>query len=92
MRQWTCIIGGLLQILSGFESTQEEVPKGEEYEHSEMLLYKAMILEEGGQYAEALSQLERSVDDLKDRLGYEETRGRLLLRLGRLSDAEAVYR
>ena len=57
-----------------------------------MLLYKAMILEEGGQHAEALSQLERSVDDLKDRLGYEETRGRLLLRVGRLSDAEAVYR
>ena len=57
-----------------------------------MLRYKAMSLEEGGQYAAALSQLERSVDDLKDRLGYEEPRGQLLLQLGRLSDAEAVYR
>lgn len=81
-----------LQILAGFESTQEEIPKGEEYEHSEMLLYKVMILEEGGSISEALNQLERSKQDLKDRLGYEETKGRLLLKKGSHQEAEQVYR
>ena len=47
-----------LQVLTSYEGLQDEVPKGEEYEHSEMLLYKAMILEEGEQYEDALSHLE----------------------------------
>jgi hypothetical protein len=41
-------------------SEQEEVPPSEAYEHSEMLLYRALILEEGGQLQEALAYLEES--------------------------------
>jgi hypothetical protein len=36
------------------------VPATEVYEHSEMILYRAMILEEGGQFKQALSYLEAS--------------------------------
>lgn len=77
--------------MNGFESTQEEVPKGEEYEHSEMLLYKVMILEESGQHDAALSELEKSKQDLRDRLGYEETKARLLLKQGSLAAAKASF-
>ena len=41
-------------------SEQEEVPASEAYEHSEMLLYRALILEEGGQLEEALAYLQES--------------------------------
>ena len=34
------------------------MPASEAYEHSEMLLYRALILEEGGQVQEALSYLD----------------------------------
>ena len=37
---------------------QEVVPPSEAYEHSEMLLYRALILEEGGQVQEALAYLD----------------------------------
>ena len=36
------------------------LPAGEAYEHSELLLYKAMLLEEGDQLDEALSHLDAS--------------------------------
>ena len=39
-----------MQILKGYEGVQEGVARGEEYEHSEMMLYMAMVLEEGGRY------------------------------------------
>ena len=37
---------------------QEVVPASEAYEHSEMLLYRALILEEGGRAQEALAYLD----------------------------------
>ena len=37
---------------------QEEVAPNEAYEHSEMLLYRAMVLEEGGHLDEALTHLD----------------------------------
>ena len=37
---------------------QEEVTPNEAYEHSEMLLYRAMVLDEGGQHNEALIHLD----------------------------------
>ena len=80
-----------LQVLNGFESTQEEIPKGEEYEHSEMLLYKVMILEESGNLDAALSELESGKENLRDSLGYEETKARLLLKKGSSAEAQAVY-
>ena len=37
---------------------QEEVTPHEAYEHSEMLLYRAMVLDEGGHHNEALTHLD----------------------------------
>eukprot|EP00775_Hariotina_reticulata_P004730 gene4730-4980_t len=49
-----------VQILSAYESTLEEIPANEAHEHSELLAYKALVLQEGGQLQEALNMLEQS--------------------------------
>ena len=46
-----------VQVLEAYESTVEEVPDAEAYEHSELLLYKAMVLQEGGRAQDALQLL-----------------------------------
>lgn len=46
------------QIMTAYESTQEEIPSSEAYEHSELLLYKAQVLQEGGHATEALTLLQ----------------------------------
>ena len=40
------------------DALQEEVTPNEKYEHSEMLLYRAMVLDEGGNHTEALTHLD----------------------------------
>lgn len=47
-----------VQILDSFQQTQEEVPDSEQYEQSEMVMYKAMILKEGGELEQALELLQ----------------------------------
>ncbi|CAL8463644.1 g3178 [Coccomyxa elongata] len=79
--------------LKTYEDMQEEVPPSEAYEHSEMILYRALVLEEGGQTQEALAYLDASKDLIKDRIGLLEQRGRLLLKLPEEREAaEDVYR
>ena len=46
-----------VRVIEAYENTLEEVPPGEAYEHSEMLLYKIMILEEGAMFEDALREL-----------------------------------
>lgn len=47
------------QVLNAFEGTLEDgVAQSEVYEHSELLLYKAMVLAEGGKQEEALALLQ----------------------------------
>ena len=82
----------VLQILKTFAGIQTDVPVGEEYEHSEMLMYQAMILEEAGKFDQALDFLDASKDELKDPLGLKEVRARLYLRQGRRQRAEDAYR
>lgn len=81
-------------VLSAFEKTvDEQTATQEAYETSEVLLYKAQILEEGGRYEGAL----KAVDSaqlrglLRDRLGRLTTRARLLEKLGRTADASDAY-
>ena len=38
-----------VQILKAFQDTQEEVSENEQYEQSEVLMYKAMVVKEGGE-------------------------------------------
>jgi peptide alpha-N-acetyltransferase len=44
-------------VFCGF-CRQDEVPASEAYEHSELLMYKAQVLAEGGQQAAALALLD----------------------------------
>ncbi len=46
-------------MLDQFERTLDEVPASEAYEHSEMLMYAATVLAEGGKPEEALAYLEK---------------------------------
>ena len=80
------------QILKGYEGVQEGVPPGEEYEYSEMMLYKAQILEDAGQCGEALQCLAASKEQLKDPLGHKEAKARLLVKLGRQAEAATTLR
>ncbi|KAG2432388.1 hypothetical protein HYH02_012960 [Chlamydomonas schloesseri] len=81
-----------VEVLNQFEATLEEVPAGEAYEHSEMLLYAAQVLAEGGKPEEALAYLDKRKDKIKDKRGLEEFSAGLLLRVGRLGEAAAAYR
>jgi tetratricopeptide (TPR) repeat protein len=80
-----------LKILEAYEGTLEEV-KHADYEHSEMLLYKAQILEEQGNDEATLAHLDASEPLILDKLSYREKRGELLLKLGRAKEAEELYR
>ena len=67
-------------------------PNLAKYEVSEMYLFKAMILEEGGFHAEALAVLDKHSDKLVDVIGVLEQRARLYAALGRDAHAEATLR
>jgi tetratricopeptide (TPR) repeat protein len=82
-------------VIEQYEATVDDVSSATEaYEHSEILLYKAKILEEGEKYDEALKAVESAEKKglVKDKLSALETRGRLLLKLNRSEEAEGVYR
>jgi len=82
-------------VIEQYEATVEDVSTpAEVYEHSEILLYKANILEEGEKYEEALKAVEAAEKKglLKDKLSALESRGRLLLKLNCSEEAEGVYR
>ncbi|CAK0738600.1 hypothetical protein CVIRNUC_001066 [Coccomyxa viridis] len=81
------------EALKKYEGLQEEVAPNEAYEHSEMLLYRAMVLEEGGHFDEALTHLDLCQDKITDKLGLLERRASLLLKIpGRAGNAEANFR
>jgi peptide alpha-N-acetyltransferase len=81
-------------VLAQYSSiSPDNVPLSERYEHSELLLYRAMLLEEDNQPAWALAHLEAAGEEkLVDKQGAAEARGRLQLALGQLPAAEATYR
>ncbi|GBG90818.1 hypothetical protein CBR_g51323 [Chara braunii] len=83
-----------VQILEAYEGTLEEdhPPESERYEHSEMLLYKAMLQEESGDFERAIQELDRKQAKIVDTLAWKEQRASLLLGLKRLGEAEAAYR
>jgi len=80
-----------LGIVSAYEDTLEGTPEND-YEHSEMLLYKNMLMEEGGQLQAALDHLVASDNDIVDRLFILEKRAQLLRQLNRHDAAEPLYR
>ncbi|KAI8463620.1 MAG: N-terminal acetyltransferase A, auxiliary subunit [Monoraphidium minutum] len=80
------------QIMGAYESTLEEIPASEAYEHSEMLMYKAQLLREGGQLQSALGLVQGERPRIKDRLGASMEEAGLMLELGSAAEAEAIYR
>lgn len=82
-------------IIESYEGTVKgEIKPNETYEHGEILLYKASILEEGEKFDEALDAL-RSAESsgyLRDVLYVLETRSRLALKKGKYDEAENGYR
>jgi tetratricopeptide (TPR) repeat protein len=80
-----------MTILQAYEGTLEEV-RTPDYEHSEMLMYKAQLLEEIGDLEGCLTHLDTSEPLVLDRMALREKRGSLLLRLGRKEQAEKQYR
>ena len=84
-----------IETLEGTIDLEEIKKKADEkYEHGELLLYKALILEEGQKFADALAALDAAEKYglIVDKLAALEARGRLLLSLGWFEEAEGVYR
>ncbi|CAM6079648.1 unnamed protein product [Sphagnum tenellum] len=83
-----------VKILEAYEGTLEEdsPPDNERYEHSEMLLYKATLLEESGDPEKALDELLKKEAKIVDKRGIQEHRASLYLQLNRVKEAEEAYR
>jgi len=86
-------VDGALGIVEAYEGTLDPKSSPEnDYEHSEMLLYKNLLLEESGKLEEALAHLEAQEALIVDRLVFLEKRAQLLRQLGRHADSEPLYR
>ncbi|CAI4230760.1 unnamed protein product [Auanema sp. JU1783] len=79
-----------LDIITEYSLSNQ--PTGYDYEYSELLMYQGMILRESGNPQGALEKLEENAAQIVDRVVYMETRGDLLKELGKLEDAERVWR
>uniref|UniRef100_A0A914HAH5 Uncharacterized protein n=1 Tax=Globodera rostochiensis TaxID=31243 RepID=A0A914HAH5_GLORO len=79
-----------LEIIKEFKKNNKPTSQVD-YENSEIVLYEVMILSEAGRIEDALNKLEENSTCIFDRLAYLENRGSLLLKLGRLEDAERAY-
>jgi tetratricopeptide (TPR) repeat protein len=62
------------------------------YENGELLMYKVSILAEAGDAERAIKVLEDSEANIVDKEAMRELKGQILAQLGRVADAEAVYR
>uniref|UniRef100_A0A4W4G428 N(alpha)-acetyltransferase 15, NatA auxiliary subunit n=1 Tax=Electrophorus electricus TaxID=8005 RepID=A0A4W4G428_ELEEL len=81
------------KIIEEFRKTQQVTsPDKVDYEYSELLLYQNQVLREAGLLREALEHLTTYEKQICDKLAVEETRGDLLLSLGRSEEAADVYR
>lgn len=79
-----------LQILEEFRKTQQKAAY--DYEHSELLLYQNMVIDESGDSTAALEHLDRYRDQICDKLALSESRGKHLITNNRLAEAEEIYR
>ncbi|XP_018329942.1 N-alpha-acetyltransferase 15, NatA auxiliary subunit isoform X1 [Agrilus planipennis] len=80
-----------LNILNTFLDQQQ---KGSnfDYEHSELLLYQNMVIQESGDFQQALTHLKVYNDQIVDKLTYKELLGDLCLKLKQFDKAEKVYK
>ncbi|KAI5478629.1 hypothetical protein MNV49_004771 [Pseudohyphozyma bogoriensis] len=78
------------RTLRNYEDMLREVPAGE-YEHSEVLLYHALVLEEAGELERCIDFLAEHATSIVDRNAYSVQRAHLLLKLGRMEPAEWAW-
>ncbi|RZF41926.1 hypothetical protein LSTR_LSTR005694 [Laodelphax striatellus] len=79
-----------LKILDSFRKTL--VCNAYDYEHSELLLYQNMVIQESGALEDALKHLELFHSQICDKLSVDETWANLYLRLERFEDACDKYK
>ena len=63
-----------------------------DYEHSELLLYQNMVIQESGDIKSALEHLEQYKDQICDKVTWLETKGNQLLLQKSNADAAQVFR
>uniref|UniRef100_A0A8D8ZZN1 N-alpha-acetyltransferase 15, NatA auxiliary subunit n=1 Tax=Cacopsylla melanoneura TaxID=428564 RepID=A0A8D8ZZN1_9HEMI len=77
-------------ILEAFRKTQQ-VTNSYDFEHSELLLYQSMVIQESGDLEEAVKHLDKFKEQIHDKLTVEETYGDLKLKLGQYLEAMKHY-
>ncbi|XP_003703292.1 N-alpha-acetyltransferase 15/16 isoform X2 [Megachile rotundata] len=63
-----------------------------DYEHSELLLYENMVIQESGECEQALKHLDKYSDQICDKVTVKETYGKLRLQLKQYAAAAQVYK
>lgn len=63
----------------------------DDYEHSELLLYQNMVIQESGKLESALAHLEKNEDSILDKLAVNEIYGELHLKLKKFEEAVIIY-
>ncbi|CDF40167.1 unnamed protein product [Chondrus crispus] len=77
-----------VSVLDTYRETLKQSNDPEDrYEASELLLYKAFVLEESGEHAAALQHIADCGPKLVDKLALRETKARILGALGRFDEA-----
>ncbi|KAJ3659247.1 hypothetical protein Zmor_010948 [Zophobas morio] len=79
-----------LNILETFLDQQQK-GNNYDYEHSELLLYQNLVIQESGDLKEALKHLESSQDQIVDKLTLKENLGELNLKLKNFDKAAKHY-
>ncbi|KRT84090.1 Anaphase-promoting complex subunit 3 protein [Oryctes borbonicus] len=79
-----------LNILDEFLDQQQKA-NNYDYEHSELLLYQNLVIQESGELQHALTHLENSQDQIVDKLTLKENLGDLNLRLERYEKSAKYY-
>eukprot|EP00053_Salpingoeca_punica_P018371 m.179800 g.179800 ORF g.179800 m.179800 type:complete len:865 (-) comp17416_c0_seq3:198-2792(-) len=78
-------------LLSTFEENEDERTKEEEFvEYSELIMYKAEILEESKQYEACLNYVNSKEKFVSDKRALQELKVRLFLHLGKLEEAKKL--
>ncbi|KAJ3016379.1 hypothetical protein HKX48_004057 [Thoreauomyces humboldtii] len=82
-----------LNVLSAFEENlKDQTEVVPDYEISELLMYKNLIIEESGDFTAALAHLEQIRGKVMDKRGWKEAKARHFLNSGKLAQAEVEYR
>ncbi|AOA60940.1 N-terminal acetyltransferase NatA subunit [Komagataella phaffii CBS 7435] len=82
-----------VKTLTKFEElAKDSLSEGDLLEHSQLLLYKAIILNEAGEFQASLNALNQDEKSIFDKLKFDELKAKNLIQLGDLKAASMIYR